>query len=268
MHKTVKHSYIGDTHSKIFQIEFKSHILIRPQMEPGSLDQKRMTQNWSTVMQPPVTVKPRRCVSLYEAPRSGLQKFKPPPKVFGKKTLVLDMDETLIHSSEIPPHKDVQFFKSGNPEFFVYKRPGLDAFLDSIKDKFEVFVFTHGERNYAEPVLDVLMPWLDDYHRLYRDSCDGKNGPCKNLKLLERDKHDMILVDDSSIAQKKNPKNTIRIKDWHGTPYDTALIDWLPPILEECRTAKDVRPVIKAANKKAKEARASYKAVLPLFAYT
>lgn len=233
-------------------------------MQPGSLDERK-TRNTVQLTIPSVTIPPRRCVSLYEAPRSGVHKFKPPPRVVGKKTLVLDMDETLIHSSEIPPHKDVEFFKSGDPEFYVYKRPGLDSFLSSIQGKFEIFVFTHGERNYAEPVLDVLMPWLDDDHRLYRDSCDGKNGPCKNLKLLERDKKDVILVDDSGAAQKKNPKNTLRIKDWHGTPYDSALITWLPPILEECYSAKDVRPIIKSANKKTKAERE--KGILPLFAY-
>ena len=175
-------------------------------------------------------------------------KYKAPPDTTGRKTLVLDLDETLVHSSTIPPHDQVEFFLSGEPEFYVYKRPGLDAFLARIRDQFEVFVFTHGEKEYAGPVLDVLMPWLDEEHRLFRDSCDGRNGPKKDLKLFERKKKNLILVDDSEAALKINHKNTVLITRWMGTPNDNALTEWLPAILDRCLEAKDVRKVIKEIN--------------------
>lgn len=177
--------------------------------------------------------------------------YKPPPNTTGRKTLVLDLDETLIHSSSIPPHDLVEAFKSGDPPFYVYKRPGVDSFLEFVRDKFEVFIFTHGEKEYAGPVIDVLIPWLDEDHRLYRDACNSKDGtPQKDISLFARDKKSLVLVDDSPCALKMNQKNTILIQKWMGVPYDKALIEWLPPILEQCLAADDVRTVVNEVKKK------------------
>jgi RNA polymerase II subunit A small phosphatase-like protein len=171
--------------------------------------------------------------------------YHPPPPVPGKKTLVLDLDQTLIYAANFPPHPEVQSFH--NPPFYIFKRPGLDEFLKLVESKFDVFVFTHGEAGYARPVISALMPWLPESHRLYRDLCDCKSGPKKKLSLLGRKPTDLILVDDSSSALENNPRNTLQIAAWLGMPRDRALIDWLPPILQSCSEAADVRKEIKKA---------------------
>lgn len=179
--------------------------------------------------------------------------FEFPPPVDGRKTLVLDMDETLIHSADFPPNARVQFFMSGNPEFYVYKRPGLDTFLRRVKEQFETFVFTFGEKAYAEPVLNEVCPFIDDKHRLYREMCVTPNGRVKkDLSIFQRSKKELILVDDSSRALAFNPKNTIKIPRWVGDPNDRALIDWLPQVLDMCADAADVRTVIASTRKRAK----------------
>ncbi|OHT10478.1 putative C-terminal domain small phosphatase [Tritrichomonas foetus] len=171
--------------------------------------------------------------------------YKPPPAIEGKKTLILDLDETLIHSSDFPPHDAVEYFLCGDPQFYVYKRPGLDSFLRMCNEKFDTFIFTFGDRQYAEPVLDTLCPFINQSHRLYRDSCEMKSGTVKkDLGIFHRPKKDLILIDDNSAAMHFNPKNTIMIERWFGIPQDSALIDWLPPILNECSLAEDVRLVI------------------------
>lgn len=178
-----------------------------------------------------------------------------------KKTLVLDLDETLIHSSDFPPHSDILYFKSGEPEFFVHKRPGLDKFLDFVRENFEIFIFTFGDKNYAEPVLDTICPFIDNEHRFYRDSCETKQGRVKkDLSIFKRDKKNIILIDDSNNATTYNPNNTIRISRWKGSPQDDALINWLPPILNECLIAEDVRKVIHKAqdNQNMKRRNSSY----------
>jgi Dullard-like phosphatase family protein len=167
-----------------------------------------------------------------------------PSALCAKKSLILDLDETLIHSSTFPPHSRVEAFRIGDPEFYVFKRPGLDIFLEDVRFKFEVFVFTHGAEQYAKPIIDHLMPWLADDHRLYREACDGRHGPRKDLKIFGRSKQDLILIDDSECALAMNPQNTVKIPRWCGSPLDRVLIEWLPPILENCATAADVRTVI------------------------
>jgi RNA polymerase II subunit A small phosphatase-like protein len=171
--------------------------------------------------------------------------FVPPPKQIGKKTLILDLDETLIHSADFPPHSDVEYVKSGDPEFYVFKRPGLDCFLQIVGRMFDTFIFTYGDRAYADPILDQVFPAIPRSHRLYRDHCSVKGHDVhKDLDIFQRPESELILVDDKSSTLRFHPRNTILIQKWQGTPYDRDLIDWLPPILESCANAKDVRTVI------------------------
>jgi Dullard-like phosphatase family protein len=159
--------------------------------------------------------------------------------------LVLDLDETLIYSSASPPASGVEAFKLGDPEFYVFKRPGVDHFLTHIRPTFDIFVFTYGTERYAKPLLDVLIPWMPEDHRLYREACTSKPGVYKDLTVFNRSPRDIILVDDSECAVATNPRNTIQISNWTGVSTDRALIDWLPPILDQCIQAPDVRKIIK-----------------------
>ena len=194
--------------------------------------------------------------------------YIPPSPIEGKKTLVLDLDETLIHSSEFPPHSNVNFFKiKGTSDYnykitldetiendnksnsiYVYKRPGLDDFLKYVSKTFEIFIYTYAERFYAEPILNVILPFLDEDHRLYRDSCIKKKGKpvYKDLQMLNRKKTDLIFIDDNDEAYKKHQKNTIVIPTWNGMPSDKALSVWLIPLLKRCNDANDVRDIIQA----------------------
>lgn len=208
-----------------------------------------------------------------------------PAAKVGKKTLVLDLDETLIHSSSFLPHPLVESFKIEFDEdeddekqeaqaltkrpnreviphapnqrtdtMIIYLRPGVRQFLDYVTDHFDVFIFTHGTKSYADKIMDHLCPQIDVNHRYYRDSCEMVNhGKTvhKDLDIFCRDPKDLILVDDNSAAQIFHPNNTIQIQKWKGTPNDHVLIDWLMPILKECETTDDVREII-LKNKNAK----------------
>ena len=84
-------------------------------------------------------------------------------------TLVLDLDETLIHTTTSARY---QVFKNGRkvfPDlvlevpvqdryciFYVYLRPYLHTFLREISKWFEVVIFTASERRYAEPLLQRI----------------------------------------------------------------------------------------------------------------
>lgn len=169
----------------------------------------------------------------------------PPPPIPHKKTLIFDLDETLIHSSDFPPHSLVEAFKSGDPPFYVFKRPGLDDFLKKISQKFDLFIFTFGEKNYANPIIDVILPSLDEQHRLFRDSCVIENDEVhKDISVFKRSLNDIIVIEDNFGMKKFHPNNTIIVPKWNGVPYDKTLFNWLPDILDECAKAKDVRKVI------------------------
>lgn len=68
------------------------------------------------------------------------------PEHAGRKCLVLDLDETLVHSSFKPiPHPDFIVpveIESHWHHFHVLKRPGVDLFLKEMGEIYEIVVFT------------------------------------------------------------------------------------------------------------------------------
>lgn len=68
------------------------------------------------------------------------------PEDQGKKCLVLDLDETLVHSS-FKPINNADFIIPVEIEnvvhsVYVLKRPGVDEFLKRLGPQFEIVVFT------------------------------------------------------------------------------------------------------------------------------
>lgn len=77
-----------------------------------------------------------------------------------KKCLVLDLDETLVHSSFKPvPNPDFIIpveIEDKVVEVYVLKRPYMDQFMAEVGARFEVVVFTASLSKYADPLLDLL----------------------------------------------------------------------------------------------------------------
>lgn len=93
----------------------------------------------------------------------------------GKKTLVLDLDETLVHSSFMPI-KNPDFvvpvlIDNHSHNVYVLKRPGVNEFLEALGSMYEIVVFTASLAKYADPVLDVLDSQRVVKHRLFREAC-------------------------------------------------------------------------------------------------
>ena len=119
-------------------------------------------------------------------------------RYLGRKCLVLDLDETLVHSSlrvcatsstiahiltNVPsqpvpaPDYIVPVEIENNwHNFYVLKRPGVDNFLRKMGELYEIVVFTASLAKYADPVLDRLDPTGTVAHRLFRESCFNHRG--------------------------------------------------------------------------------------------
>mmetsp|Transcript_19923 Transcript_19923/g.19949 ORF Transcript_19923/g.19949 Transcript_19923/m.19949 type:complete len:221 (-) Transcript_19923:262-924(-) len=142
-----------------------------------------------------------------------------PPKDFGlkaTKTLVLDLDETLVHSSLKPvdgPDMVINLTIEGISHLIYVKiRPGVPEFLAKVSELYEVVLFTASLATYANPVIDQLDPNGYINARLFRDSCVVYNGSyVKNLDQLGRNIKDVIIVDNSPIAYSMHPNNAIPI---------------------------------------------------------
>lgn len=134
----------------------------------------------------------------------------------GTKTLVLDLDETLVHSSLKPVLLPDIILKIDleNREHVVYVniRPGVREFLNRVSEIFEVILFTASLSKYADPLLDKIDPDKRISTRLFRESCVVYNGSyVKDLSLLGRNLKDTIIVDNSPVAYTLQPHNAVPI---------------------------------------------------------
>ncbi|KAF5370637.1 hypothetical protein D9758_001858 [Tetrapyrgos nigripes] len=170
------------------------------------------------------------------------------PEHAGRKCLVLDLDETLVHSSFKPiPHPDfivpveIEYHLH---QFHVLKRPGVDAFLREMGQIYEVVVFTASLSKYADPVLDQLDTSRVVAHRLFRESCYSHKGNyVKDLSQLGRPIADTIILDNSPASYIFHPNNAVPVSSWFNDVHDAELTD-LIPFLADLTDAPDVREIL------------------------
>ncbi|KAK3891051.1 hypothetical protein Pcinc_005040 [Petrolisthes cinctipes] len=174
-----------------------------------------------------------------------------------RKVLVLDLDETLIHSH----HDGVQrqMVKPGTPSdfvlkvtidrhpvrFFVHKRPHVDFFLDIVSQWYDLVVFTASMEIYGAAVADKLDAGRGILRRrYYRQHCTLDYGSyTKDLAAICPDLASIFILDNSPGAYRQYPDNAVPIKSWFSDPLDTSLLNLLP-VLDALRFTADVRSVL------------------------
>jgi len=164
-------------------------------------------------------------------------------------TLVLDLDETLVHCTVDPiPDPDLIFpvlFHGTSYRVHVKKRPYLESFLLAISKKFEVVCFTASQRIYADELLNRIDPHQCIKHRLFRDHCLPVEGNfLKDLNVLGRDLNQTILVDNSPHAFGYQVDNGIPIESWFDDDSDRELCK-LEEFLDTLHGEQDVRMKIR-----------------------
>jgi len=113
------------------------------------------------------------------------------PDKSGKKCLVLDLDETLVHSS-FQPVPQANYVIPVNIDgtihnVYVIKRPGVDSFMHQVSEFYEIVIYTASLSKYADPLLDKLDVHKVIKKRLFRENCVLHDGHyVKDLSLLNR----------------------------------------------------------------------------------
>ena len=154
-----------------------------------------------------------------------------------KLSLVVDLDQTIIHATvdptvadwqkdeENPNHdavRDVQAFllKDDGPInkgcwYYVKLRPGLKQFLENVSKMYELHIYTMGTRQYAKNIADII----DPDHKVFGDRIlsrdESGSMTTKNLqRLFPVDTKMVVIIDDRGDVWKWSP-NLIKV-----TPYD------------------------------------------------
>ncbi len=166
----------------------------------------------------------------------------------GKKTLVLDLDETLVHSSFKPPGSpDVVLpvdIEGRICHVYVVVRPGCAHFLQEMAKYFELVIYTASLSKYADPLMSIIDQKNNAPQLLFREHCTFSNGIfIKDLGRVGRPLKDMIIIDNSPQSYSFNPENGIPILSWYDDRNDRALYE-LMPVLRALSEVNDVRPII------------------------
>ncbi|CAK0824149.1 unnamed protein product, partial [Prorocentrum cordatum] len=135
-------------------------------------------------------------------------------------TLVLDLDETLVHTP------------ASSKSFRV--RPGAAQFLQKMSSLgYELVIFTTATQDYADSIIDQIDPRKLIKFRLYRQHTLPW-GPLhiKDLSRLGRDLGRTLIIDNIAENFLLQPQNGILIRDWLEDPQDQCLFN-LTPVLEE-----------------------------------
>ncbi|KAF3939115.1 hypothetical protein ABW19_dt0200013 [Dactylella cylindrospora] len=165
------------------------------------------------------------------------------PEHKGKKCLVLDLDETLVHSSfrqllQQPDFTIPVEIEGSYHNIYVIKRPGVDQFMKRVGELYEVVVFTASVSKYGDPLLDQLDIHDVVHHRLFRDSCYNHQGNyVKDLSQLGRDLKDTIIIDNSPTSYIFHPQHALPVSSWFSDAHDNELLD-LIPVLEDLATSQ------------------------------
>ena len=172
------------------------------------------------------------------------------PKNSNKKTLVLDLDETLVHSQFVPfsIKSDIVFkieLDNQIHDIHVMVRPGVNEFLKRMGKLYEIVIFTASISKYADPLINIIDKSHICSYRLFREHCSMVGITyIKDLKKLGRDLKDIVIVDNSPISYSFNSENGIPILTWFDDKKDKELYN-LIPILEFLSSVYDVREYIK-----------------------
>ncbi|CDF36081.1 unnamed protein product [Chondrus crispus] len=165
-----------------------------------------------------------------------------------RKSLVLDLDETLVHSQfKLTEHCDLRLevrVDEFPAVFYVSKRPYLDVFLRTVAQWYDVVIYTASLQKYGDPLITVLDTDRLVKRRIFRQDCIRRNGNfVKDLTIVNPNLADVLIVDNSPAAYSIQPSNAVPIEAWYHDQNDEELLNLLP-LLHAIAFLNDVRSLL------------------------
>lgn len=180
-----------------------------------------------------------------------------------KILLILDLDETLIHATASKLGDDFAFQLY---HYYVYKRPGLDAFLVACAEIFDLAVWSSTSNDYVKQVVErvfpaeikpvfvwgrsrctpLILPQIDEYgyYNLDGPSHYEYAKLLKKVRRLGYSVKRVLIVDDTPEKVRNCYGNAIYPNPFLGSPDDRELII-LAKYLHSLHDAENIRNIEK-----------------------
>lgn len=169
-----------------------------------------------------------------------------------KHLLILDIDESLVYSSENPLDPNFNFRLDS---YSVIKRPYLDKFINQIFQWFDVAIWTAATDDYAQEIIQQVFPrdrklefvWSRNRCALRYDYEIGDYYWIKDLKKVKRMGYNLekvLIIEDEPRAIQRSYGNLILTSAYNGKPEDKEL-QTLLNFLEWISKVENVRKVEK-----------------------
>jgi len=192
-----------------------------------------------------------------------------------EKILVIDLDETLIHTSfkKIPnpdfkilldsikytkknsDNENIQELPVQNKvEAYIRIRPGVNEFLSQLSKYYDLYVYSASSKQYLNSIIKNIDKNNIIKKCYCREDCiiyventeedldkpNNKYNYVKDLKKINKDLRNIVFVDNNIMSFKLQEKNGIPIKSWYDDNDDIELYK-LIPILKNLADFYDVR---------------------------
>ena len=166
-----------------------------------------------------------------------------------KKTIIFDLDETLVHCNESPDMPcdvmlKINFGKGCELDAGINVRPHLRECLKELAQHFELMVFTASHESYANCVVDHIDPNHEFIqHRLSREQCFLTNDGIfiKDLRVIgNRILDEVLIVDNAAYSFGFQLDNGVPILPFYNDKNDQELVK-LKDYLINLKDCPDIR---------------------------
>ena len=162
----------------------------------------------------------------------------------GKLTLILDLDHTLLNSSQFKElsqeqhdllHECIAQEQQGLKEgqrpllyclrhmgFFTKLRPHVFEFLETVSEICQPYVYTMGDKAYAREMVKLIDPTGKIFHGRVISNNDSTSSHVKDLDIVLGGETSAIIVDDTERVWPQNQGNLIRLDRYHFFPGSAA----------------------------------------------
>lgn len=168
-----------------------------------------------------------------------------------KKLILIDLDETLIHSDidlKFKTHsiylkiKTKEGIKLSIP---INVRPFAIEFIELISQYYDIAIFTASTKDYADPIIDYLDKKNCIKYRFYREHCISyKTFQFKILEIFDRPLHEVVIIENNIYSFSLNLDNGILVSSFYNDFNDIELFSLFDFLIDVVYQSFDVRESI------------------------